>query len=336
MRKFLLPEGGCRYKANLHCHTTLSDGHLTPEEVKAAYSAKGYSVVAFTDHDSFLPQHARLSDESFLALNGYEVAFTEAEEQPGRNMCRACHLCLIAKEPDNLRQVCWYHSKHFDRHTSVVQTEDAPEFDNAYTPEQINELIRRARSAGFYVTYNHPTWSREDYTRYCAYHGMDAMEIGNYDALTQGLPEYNDRVYDDMLIGGERIGCIATDDNHNKHPGTGNWDSFGCWTMIGAERLDYRSVTAALEAGAYYATEGPEINELTFEDGKLRIRTSPAERICFSTGRRHSAFCANADGSPVTEAEFEPFERDIFIRVTVIDHRGKSAWTRAYFLDELL
>ena len=336
MRKFLLPEGGCRYKANLHCHTTLSDGCLTPEEVKAAYLAEGYSVVAFTDHDVLLSHHASLSDSSFIALNGYEAAFTEAEEQPGRNMRRACHLCLIAKEPDNLRQVCWYHSKHFDRHTSVVQTEDAPEFDNAYTPEQINELIRRAHSAGFFVTYNHPTWSREDYTRYCAYHGMDAMEIGNYDALTQGLPEYNDRVYDDMLIGGERIGCIATDDNHNKHPGSADWDSFGCWTMIAAEKLDYRSVTAALEAGAYYASEGPEIYEFSFEAGKFRIRTSPAARICFSTGRRHSSLAANADGSPITAAEFEPYDRDIYVRAKVIDHRGKAAWTRAYFLDELL
>ena len=36
MRKYLLPEGGNFYKANLHCHTVLSDGAMTPEEVKAA------------------------------------------------------------------------------------------------------------------------------------------------------------------------------------------------------------------------------------------------------------------------------------------------------------
>ena len=31
----LLPASYGSYKANLHCHTTLSDGRLTPEEVKA-------------------------------------------------------------------------------------------------------------------------------------------------------------------------------------------------------------------------------------------------------------------------------------------------------------
>ena len=30
MKKFLLPENGNFYKANLHCHTTISDGRLTP------------------------------------------------------------------------------------------------------------------------------------------------------------------------------------------------------------------------------------------------------------------------------------------------------------------
>ena len=33
--QILLPESGY-YKANLHCHTTISDGEFTPEEIKAA------------------------------------------------------------------------------------------------------------------------------------------------------------------------------------------------------------------------------------------------------------------------------------------------------------
>ena len=44
MRKYLLPETGHFYKANLHAHSTLSDGRLTPEELKAAYKAHGYSA----------------------------------------------------------------------------------------------------------------------------------------------------------------------------------------------------------------------------------------------------------------------------------------------------
>ena len=70
MKKHLLPESGNFYKANLHCHTVLSDGCLTPEEVKEIYKNAGYSVVAYTDHDILIPHHAELSDDEFLALNG--------------------------------------------------------------------------------------------------------------------------------------------------------------------------------------------------------------------------------------------------------------------------
>ena len=50
MRKYLLPETGNFYKSNLHCHTTMSDGQKTPEEIKELYMKKGYSIVAYTDH----------------------------------------------------------------------------------------------------------------------------------------------------------------------------------------------------------------------------------------------------------------------------------------------
>lgn len=58
MKKYLLPEGGSFYKANLHCHSTLSDGALSPAELKEAYKAKGYSVIAYTDHNILIPVEA--------------------------------------------------------------------------------------------------------------------------------------------------------------------------------------------------------------------------------------------------------------------------------------
>lgn len=33
----LLPRAYSSYKANLHCHTTYSDGNLSPEQVKEHY-----------------------------------------------------------------------------------------------------------------------------------------------------------------------------------------------------------------------------------------------------------------------------------------------------------
>ena len=35
-----------QFKGNMHCHSTISDGRLTPEELKEAYKAAGYQVLA--------------------------------------------------------------------------------------------------------------------------------------------------------------------------------------------------------------------------------------------------------------------------------------------------
>lgn len=37
-------------KCNFHCHTTCSDGRLSPKDVMAAYRALDYDVLAITDH----------------------------------------------------------------------------------------------------------------------------------------------------------------------------------------------------------------------------------------------------------------------------------------------
>jgi hypothetical protein len=42
-----------RFKANLHAHTTRSDGNLSPAEVIDAYASRGYDILAITDHDTY-------------------------------------------------------------------------------------------------------------------------------------------------------------------------------------------------------------------------------------------------------------------------------------------
>ena len=76
MRINLIDKELPQYKANLHAHTTYSDGNFTPLQVKEHYKANGYSAVAFTDHDIFV-FHDELKDEGFIPLHGYEMEITE-------------------------------------------------------------------------------------------------------------------------------------------------------------------------------------------------------------------------------------------------------------------
>ena len=68
----LLPAAGQFYKANLHCHTVLSDGHWTKEQVKAEYQKRGYSIVAFTDHRHY-GWHPELMDDTFIPIAAFEA-----------------------------------------------------------------------------------------------------------------------------------------------------------------------------------------------------------------------------------------------------------------------
>lgn len=340
MRKYLLPESGNFYKANLHCHTTCSDGKCTPEQIKQIYRDHGYSIVAFTDHDVLLA-HDELRDETFLPLHGYEMEINEQKDGEYR-FKKTCHICLIALEPDNLTQVCYHRTKYLFGNAPSFRDQirfdqSLPDYERVYSSEGITEIIRTARKAGFFVTYNHPEWSQESYPEYMGYHGMNAMEICNYGCLIEGYDDYNPRVYDDMLRGGERIYCTATDDNHNGRPvGHPKCDSFGGFTVIKAESLDYRAVTAALEAGHFYASQGPEIRELYLEDGAVRIVCSPARKISLHTANRRCGSVVAEEGKSLTEATFPITPADGYFRLTVEDHRGKPANTNAYFTDEVL
>ena len=106
MKKHLLANTKNAYKANLHAHTNISDGKFSPEELKELYKSNGYSVVAYTDHEIFIP-HPELTDGEFIALSGVEVQFNGSNRYPGVAGEKKCHICLIAKEPDTVEQPCW-------------------------------------------------------------------------------------------------------------------------------------------------------------------------------------------------------------------------------------
>ncbi|MBQ9940046.1 MAG: hypothetical protein IJO74_00695 [Clostridia bacterium] len=332
MKKYLLSQNGTFYKANLHCHTTVSDGVLTPEETKKIYKENGYSIVAFTDHDVMVP-HPELKDDDFLPLNGYEL---EVRAEKKEQLNKTCHMCFIPLSPDNLKQVCFHRTKYFDGngmdYLDVIQfDENEPDYIREYTPECINDMMKKGIDNGFFVTYNHPNISIEGYNEYMKYNHMHAMEVYNSSSDQGGYCEYNEKEYDAMLRGGKRIFCIATDDTHIV-------ENCCCgYTMIKAEKLEYKAITDALLAGNFYASQGPSIYDLWYEDGIIHIDCSDAVTIELHTANRAGCVKAKKDDARkvVNTAEFKLRPEDGYVRLTVTDANGKHANTNAYFIDEL-
>ena len=329
MKKYLLPEKGNFYKANLHCHTNISDGEMTPQEVKNHYKSMGYSVVAYTDHSVLVP-HNDLADKDFLPLNGCEMGITQQGVKI-KALRKDCHLGLIALKPDNIEQIFLHRDyKEFIKNKDILVYDDSVEnYDLTYSPENITKMIGEARERDFFVIYNHPSWSLENYNDYMNYSGMHAMEIYNYGSSRMGYCDYNEKEYDDMLRGGKRIYCVSADDNHN------DFDTFGGFVMIKAEKLEYETVTKALVDGDFYASQGPLINELWFEDGKIHIECSDAQSIVLNTSGRRADIVKATDRA-ITCAEFTVLPEDGYVRITITDDKGRKANTNAYFTDQIV
>ena len=103
--RYLLPKEGQFYKANLHAHSTLSDGVLTPEDMKRRYKEHGYSILAITDHE-FIYDHSAMTEPDFLMINGYEAYVRETSDPTQTRMMKTAHLNFIAKTPDVNKHIC--------------------------------------------------------------------------------------------------------------------------------------------------------------------------------------------------------------------------------------
>lgn len=332
-KRVLLDSSKRFYKGNMHCHTTISDGHFTPEQVKELYKSNGYSFVAFTDHEVTV-NHSDLDDDDFISITSQELTikeFPQVSTFVNRKM-KVCHLNIYSKLQDNVLHICY--DPILDKYSKGELRDSIKklggDYVREYTPECINEIIRTANENGFFVCYNHPRWSLENYRQYGNYEGLWGVEILNNSCHTGGLYEYDINVYDDFLRDGKRIFASCGDDNHN-----GRNDYFGAFVMVNTDELTYDNIIDGLLNGNFYSSNGPEIYSLYVEDGYVHIECSNAKHIHLSTEGRRAAFVDANEGEYINSATFKIDDDDGYFRLDIIDEFGRRANTQGYFLDNL-
>ena len=339
MKKYLLPENVNWYRANMHCHTTCSDGALTPEEVKEAYKNMGYSIVAYTDHEILL-DHSDLNDENFLALTSSEYSVNEAvpsfssieANTPDWQRKKVYHMNIFSSDPHNTFQPATSEEQfgHLKERYAGVFKGDG--HIRVYSVEGANEIIRKCNEAGFLVQLNHPNWSLNEKEDYVNLKGLWGLEILNYATECISGAEYCPYIYDEMARAGMyNLFCTMGDDNHNRGGSLGH--SFGGSTMIGAKELEYGQVFDALKNGEFYCTSGKEnpplIKSLYIEDNVIKLDCSPATNV-YLTGYCRSFRFIDHEGEEFTHAEFRLLKGDEMFRITVRDKYGNNAHTHFY------
>lgn len=334
---FLLPKTERIYRANLHTHTTLSDGEMSLEDVKALYKERGYQIVAFTDHEVCLP-HPELNEEDFLALTSYEVTINETIPHATN---KTYHFNLLAKKEDTVGVVC-FDSRYLYYGDCGKYADNAQILsyaDRNYSLESANQLIREANAAGYLVTYNHPCWSRQGHEDFIGLEGLWGIEVFNSACNQMGYDDNQPWIYETLLLSGKKVFPVAADDTH------ATYDLFGGWVMVAAKSLNYDDVMFALENGDFYASTGPDFHSITMEGGKLKITCSPCRNIRVRMETRCPGYIEAPSGQTLCEAEFdmhrwfdlcaEGNEDNAFFRITLEDAEGKRAYSRPFYRKEV-
>lgn len=305
---FSLP--GRFWRGNIHTHSNLSDGRLTPDQVIEAYREAGYDFMMLSDH--------------FVAHFDWPIADTRGLRTPD-------FTTLIGAEihaPKTKVGELWH----------LVAAGLPLDFPPCGDAETAPELARRAVEAGAFVGIAHPAWSQltmEDA------HSIDvahAVEIYNHGCAMEADRGEGWYLLDQMLNDGKRLTAFATDDAHFRDHDS---DAFGGWVQVKTDSLDPDSLLQALKDGAYYSSQGPRIDELSIEGMRLRISCSPVDTITVSCGVSRTVV---ASGRAICSADLDLSGLDRgwllekpsdWLRVTLIDNTGKRAWTNPIWRADL-
>jgi len=296
---FIAP--GRFWRGNLHTHSTNSDGVLPAEEVCRRYRAEGYDFLALTDH--------------FVGLWGYPISDTTGYRTEGFTTILGAELHSGAMANGEL----WH----------ILAVGLPPDFAPSNSPhfvpvagqETAAQIAQRAVDAGAFVAIAHPQWSGltlDDARSVTAAH---AVEIYNH-GCAMGCDRPDGFAIADLLLSeGRRLTLIATDDAHFSEP-----DFFGGWVMVKAQANEPAALLAALKAGHFYSTQGPELRDVRIEDNRVIVESSAVSSVIaigWGTGAK------GVHGHSMTRAEV-PLDRlnnSPWIRVAVIDAAGRRAWS---------
>lgn len=284
---------GSWYRANLHAHTTVSDGDLSPEEATDFYRQAGYQVLAITDHSHVT--RVEPTERGLLLLSGVELG------------------------GDRSRQGTTYHVVGLGVDSSG-RVEAAP----GATVQALVDMLREAGGIAFLA---HPYWSGLMAEDILGIEGCFALEVYNSGCDLEILRGYSTVHWDDLLTRGRDYGGVAVDDGHK-----GAVDHGLGWTMIRAEELSVEAVRDALVRGRYYASTGPELRDLTVSENFMEVTTSPVVSIAMVSMPERGARRRAATGETITCARFA-LPKARYCRIEATDTAGRTAWSNPFLLD---
>jgi hypothetical protein len=333
--------------ADLHGHSSLSDGTGTPEDYfRYARDVAGLDVAALTDHDHWgmLPLDA--SPEQWQRIRRAVEQFHE----PGR------FVTLLGFEWTSWihghRHVLWFRDEGQVVSSPDPRTESPTQLWQALEGQPALTFAHHSAGGPVPTNWEIPPDPRfEPVTEIVSVHGsseaLDSPQL-IYDPVEGNFVR-------DVLDRGYRLGFIGSGDSHDGHPGLAQLASVtGGLAAIVAEECTREAVLAALRARRVYATNGARI--------LLRVALGPhpmgaTARVAPDASLSESLFIDVVAEGPLERVELvrsgavvdgtlaeglleATFQRDVsdlrpgeYIYVRVVQEDGGAAWSSPIFVE---
>lgn len=208
------------FKGNLHTHTTVSDGRLSPAAAAELYRTNGYDFLALTDHWNL--SHTK-EEEGLLLLSGCEYNF-HTNVRDG-----IYHIVGVGMQTD-----------------PAVRRNDTPQ-----------TAISKIHAAGGLAILAHPAWSLNTPEQLLSLPGLDATEIFNsVSDLPYNCRPYSGLIIDMLAARGYILPLTAADDTHFYEKA----DTCRSYIMVQADECSPQAILSAVRCGKLYATQGPQLH----------------------------------------------------------------------------
>ncbi|GAA0927091.1 CehA/McbA family metallohydrolase [Kribbella koreensis] len=295
-----LPFGlpGRFWRGNLHTHSNVSDGALSPAETARVYRDAGYDFVAITDH--FRPEYGfPVTDTRMLRSEGFTTLIGAELHAPRTEAGQSWHIVAVGLPLD---------------------------FEPPGKAETGPSLARRARAAGAFIGMAHPSASLLSAADAESLDAAHSVEV--YNALADRENRGDSWHLTDVLLNrGHRLTTYAADDAHLQPQ-----DPPPCqaWVQVRAEALEPDALLTALKAGHFYSSTGPDLYDVRIEGDVVLVHCSPATKILLSGGHPGAEV---AQGTDLTDCSLPlALFRGSHCRITIEDATGGRAWTNPIYL----
>lgn len=290
-----------QYKANLHCHTSHSDGSQTCDLVANWYRENGYQILSMTDHDAYGDQDGGIlsakfqNDKVVHDWDGDGVLHETREPKSGIetyvrdysqpspawvprdwNMSRPGEFVII-----NGLEASFGHP-----HTNAIGCPAG----KIPRPREGYGVIDWTHGSGGLIFINHSSGYNQRYEslfeKYPDLGRMDGLEVMNgftardnrKGTNADGKPGFAEPLWNGCLDMGKRVWGFANDDAHTID--TAHFAGVGsAWNMVWAKELTAPAVMEALRAGAFYATCGIIIDKVALTADSLTVHSPNATHI---------------------------------------------------------